>query len=408
MPRRGPFCAGFLALLLLSAPIGGWGEEPSARAGRIEKMLAISPDNGGLMYELAASEAASGHSDAAIRWLEKAVALGYEFELEKEPRFAPIRRFEAFRALERRLSGRPPARTSVAAFRIADPELIPEGIAWDPAGRSFYVGSLHKKKIVRVGSDGKARDFAVSGQDGLWTVLGLKVDARRRILWANSAADGREGASKGSSGLFGFDLETGRLHEKHVLPGHPQAHLFNDLVVTEGGDVLLTDSEAGSLWLLERGAAELREFLPAATFRYPNGIALDAAGKRLYVADSSKGLSVVEMATKKRRPLAHPPDLTLHSIDGLYVYGTSLVAIQNGPGMERVVQLRLDPSGERVESARVIESRNPLFDAPTTGAIAGSDFFYIANSQLERLGDDGKLQAGARLRSVQIMKAPLQ
>jgi len=407
MPRRGPFAAGFLALLLLFAPIGGWGEEPSERVERILKMLTASPDNGGLMYELAASEAAANHPDAAVQWLEKAVGLGYDFELQKEPRFAALRKFEPFRALEHRLSRRPPARDSVAAFLIADPELIPEGMAWDSAGRSFYVGSLYKKKIVRVGPDGKARDFTASGQDGLWTVLGMKVDARRRILWANSSADGREGASKGSSGLFGFDLESGRLLEKHVVAGHPQEHLFNDLVVTVSGDVLLTDSEAGSLWLLQRGSQQLQEFLPSGSFRYPNGIALDDAGGRLYVADSSKGISIVEIGTKKTRPLPHPSDVTLHSVDGLYAYGTSLVAIQNGPGMERVVQFRLDPTGERVEGVRVIESRNAALNAPTTGALAGSDFFYIANSQLEDLGDDGKLKAGVKLENVRIFRAPL-
>ena len=407
MPRKGPFAAGFLALLLLCAPNAGRGEEPPERVERIEKMLAASPDDGGLMYELAAAEAAAGHSDAAVRWLEKAVGLGYDFELQKEPRFAALRKFEPFRALEHRLSRRPPARSSVAAFLIADPELIPEGIAWDPAGRSFYVGSLYKKKIVRIGPDGKARDFTASGQDGLWTILGMKVDSRRRILWANSAADGREGARKGSSGLFAFDLETGRLLEKHLVDGHPREHLFNDLVVTAGGDVVLTDSEAGSLWQLQRGSQQLQEFLPAGTFQYPNGIALDGSGGRLYVADSSKGISIVEIATKKTRPLPHPSDVTLHSVDGLYAYGASLVAIQNGPGMERVVQFRLDQAGERVEGVRVIESRNAQLDAPTTGAIAGSDFFYIANSQLQNLGDDGKLKAGVKLKDVRIFRAPL-
>jgi hypothetical protein len=407
MPCRGPFAAGFLVFLLLCAPTGGWGEESSDRVERIKKLLAASPDNGGLMYELAAAETAAGHSDAAIQWLEKAVGLGYDFELQKEPRFAPLRKSESFRALDRLLSRRPPARASVAAFLIADPELIPEGIAWDPAGRGFYVGSLYKKKILHVGPDARARDFTASGQDGLWAVLGMKVDPRRRILWVNSAADGREEAAKGSSGLFAFDLATGRLLEKHLVAGHPREHLFNDLVVTAGGDVLLTDSEAGSLWRLARGAAALQEFLPAGTFQYPNGIALDGGEGRLYVADSSKGISIVEIATKKTRPLPHPSDVPLHSVDGLYAYGASLVAIQNGPGMERVVQFRLDPAGERVEGVRVIESRNAHLKVPTTGAVAGSDFFYIANSQLENLGDDGKLKAGAKLENVRILRAPL-
>jgi hypothetical protein len=34
----------------------------------------------------------------------------------------------------------------------------------------------------------------------------------------------------------------------------------------------------------------------------------------------------------------------------------------------------------------VIESRNPDFDIPTTGAIAGDEIFYLANTQRRRLG----------------------
>ena len=52
------------------------------------------------------------------------------------------------------------------AFRIADPELIPEGIAYDPATKTFFVGSTYKRKIVAVDAAGKTRDFTKEGQDG--------------------------------------------------------------------------------------------------------------------------------------------------------------------------------------------------------------------------------------------------
>ncbi len=76
--------------------------------------------------------------------------------------------------------------------------------------------------------------------------------------------------------------------------------------------------------------------------------------------------------------------------------------------MERIVQFPLDKSGERVTGLRVIESRNPDFAIPTTGAIAGNEFFYLANTQLDRLGDDGKLSPGKPLQDVKVLKAPLR
>jgi sugar lactone lactonase YvrE len=410
--RRSPslshsILAGALFALRAAAPTPDPGA--AARIERLEKMLSSAPDHGGLMFELAVAEAGSGRNADAIRWLEKAVSLGYEFDLAGDARFSRLKKFEPFRELAARLATRPPQRGSTLAFRIAERDLIPEGIAWDPVGRRFYLGSLFKKKIVRVGPDGAASDFVASGQDGLWTVLGLRVDPPRRLLWAASAADGREGAAAGSSGLFAFDLDTGKLRARHILDGRPDKHLFNDIAVSAGGEVFVTDSEAGAVYRLAPGGQALEAYLPAGSFVYPNGIALDASDAKLYVADFSRGISIVHIATKTARPLPHPRAVTLHSVDGLYAYGASLVAIQNGPGMERVVRFSLDASGERVTGLRVIESRNPELAVPTTGTIAGSDFFYIANSQIEALSeDDGRLKPGIKLEEVRIFRAPLQ
>jgi DNA-binding beta-propeller fold protein YncE len=360
------------------------------------------------MYELAVTEAGAGRHADAIRWLEKAEALGCDFDLAREPAFAPLKKFESYRELAHRSSLLAPARSSAVAFRIAEPDLVPEGIAYDPVSKSFFVGSLAKKKIVRITPDGAAKDFVPSGRDGLWTVLGLKVDAKRRILWAASAADGREGPAAGSSALLAFEIPSGALRARHVLDGTPRKHLWNDLAVTTAGDVFVTDSEAGAVYRLAPGGGSLEEWLPADTFAYPNGIALDPEEKRLYVADFAKGLSIVEIATKKVRPVFHPRAVTLHAIDGLSSFRGSLVAIQNGPGMERVARLFLDPAGERVTGIQVIESRNPDFDLPTTGAVAEGDYYYLANSQLESLGDDGRLKAGVRLREVLVFRARLE
>lgn len=38
------------------------------------------------------------------------------------------------------------------AFRISEKDLIPEGIAYDPATASFFVSSIFKNKIIRIES----------------------------------------------------------------------------------------------------------------------------------------------------------------------------------------------------------------------------------------------------------------
>jgi sugar lactone lactonase YvrE len=359
------------------------------------------------MYELAVEESKVGRHADAIRWLQKAVSLGWDFEPEKQPAFKPLEKFETYRELARQLGLRPAIHTSALAFRVAEKDLVPEGIAAMPDGSAFFIGSLAKKKIVRVALDGSARDFVPSGRDGLWAVLGLRVDPKRRLLWAASAADGREGAAAGSAGLFAFDLETGALRRKLTLDGRQQKHLFNDIALTDAGDLFVTDSEAGSVYRVAAGADALEEYLPAAALLYPNGIALARDGRTLYVADGSVGITAVDVASKRRTPLAHARDVSLSSVDGMYADGAALVAIQNGSGMERVVRFALDASGGRVERLDVLENRNPEFEIPTTGAIVGRDFFYLANTQLARLGDDGKVIPGPPLKPVLVFKTRL-
>ena len=36
------------------------------------------------------------------------------------------------------------------AFRLAERDLIPEGITYDPLTKTFYIGSINKKKIVKL------------------------------------------------------------------------------------------------------------------------------------------------------------------------------------------------------------------------------------------------------------------
>ncbi len=71
-----------------------------------------------------------------------------------------------------------------------------------------------------------------------------------------------------------------------------------------------------------------------------------------------------------------------------------------------MVRFYLNPALDRVERLEVLERRNPIFNIPTTGAVAGSEFYYIANTQLRNL-KDGKILSREQLRPVQILKVRL-
>lgn len=70
-------------------------------------------------------------------------------------------------------------------------------------------------------------------------------------------------------------------------------------------------------------------------------------------------------------------------IDGLYFYKGSLIAIQPFEAQKKVVRYFLDKGATAVTRVEVIEPEHSLFNQPTTGVIAGKDFYYIANSKLQ-------------------------
>jgi hypothetical protein len=355
------------------------------RSALLEQQLGSAPDRVIALLALAGASSAEGAPDRALRWLRESVGLNAGFDPRQTRLAERFRGDPEFQRLAARADAdNPPILRSRTAVTLADRELIPEGLAWDPATRRLYIGSMHRKKIVEIAPDATVRDFVTSGQDGLDQVLGLKVDSKTRTLWAASS-------SKGQTGLFRFDLQTGRLLRKYVLEGN---HLFNDLVVSSAGDVYFTDSNAGSLYWISHATGAIAEFLPGTKFDYANGLALSDDERALYVAAWPGGIMVVSLEAPSARPLAHAPNVTLAGIDGLYAYRGDLIAIQNAAMFPRVVRLRLARGGDRLDRLEVLERRHPLYQIPTTGAVAGRQFYYIANSQLDRLTDEGLVTPG--------------
>ncbi len=76
---------------------------------------------------------------------------------------------------------------SYISFTVPEKDLLPESIAYDATNGDFYIGSTRKGKIVKVSKDGTISDFVQSKQDGLWMIIGMKIDSERRILWVCSS-----------------------------------------------------------------------------------------------------------------------------------------------------------------------------------------------------------------------------
>jgi DNA-binding beta-propeller fold protein YncE len=382
----------------------------AAAVQHLSAAVAGAPSHPGLMAELARAEALSGVRDAALVRLEAALKLGSGLDVVDDPSMAPTLAGDAAGPVRRAAEAlRTPVSTSHEGFRLAQRDLIPEGIAYDPVGKHFYVGSIHRRKIVRVDAAGRATDFVREGQDGLLAVLGMKVDIAGRTLWA--ATEGTlsmRGGTKddvGRSALVQFDLRTGSLLKKVEMRPDPAPHLFNDVALDRAGNVYVTDSEHGSVWRLPRGGRRLEPLGAVRSLEYPNGIALSSDESRLFVAHLA-GIGVFDLVSGARTSLPHVEGLTLTDIDGLYRVGHRLVAVQNGLVPPRIVVFDLTGAEDRVVGAQVLERGHPLFASiPTTGVIVDGWFYYIANAQLRAFTPDNRVLPPGQLQETVVLRA---
>ena len=389
-------------LSALAIPVTAQEEKPLVQ--EIGRMLQVAPDQRGLWVEMAAAYARAGNDTEAVRWLGRAVDQKLDFDLADNPDFARLlAKPEGKALLAKAQANRRVVQRGKVALRVPEKDLIPEGIAKDPKTGDFFLGSLLKQKIVRIDKAGKVSDFTASGQDGLQGVLGMRIDPATRTLWACSGPAAR--ISTAPSHLFRYDLATGGLKGKYELPDKPP-HLCNDIAIAKGGEVFVTDSTAGAVHRLRPGKEALETLAAPGTLAYPNGLAISSDGKRLYVADF-KGLSFVDVATGKVEALKYPEAVNVTGLDGLYLYGGQLVAVQNSSGAERIVRFKLNAAKDAILSEEILESRNPLFKIPTTGVISGASLFVIANSHLDSLDREGRLKAGAPLGEATILEIPL-
>ncbi len=287
-----------------------------------------------------------------------------------------------------------PASRSVVAFRLNEPDFIPEAMTYDRGSRRFLIGSLHKRKVVVVDEiSGRTADYATFREAGFLSVLGLEADNTRGALYVLSAGgpemQGYAPDADGQSFLHRLQLSSGRQVARIAPPVAGGGHRLNDVVQAPDGALYMTDSRGGVVYRWRPGASALEPFATIGAHVSPNGIAWTGDGRALYVAHL-EGISRVDMRTREVVPVGHAPSVTLVGVDGLDTFRGDLIAVQNGlPGLSRVVRLALTQDGLNVRALEVLDANLPDHDVPTTGVVVGDGYYYIANSQQRRFTAPG-------------------
>ncbi len=352
----------------------------------MREVMQLRPDQPGAQYRMAGALARKDQADEAIGMLKRIAAQGLYFRLEGDPDFANIRDVLAAAGVSDAFAENlKPKIASEVAFRLADKDMLPEGIAHDPKTNTFFIASVHQRRIIARATNGTEMTFGKGRDDGLWSVLALRVDAERRHLWATTAAIEQtkdlDPADAGRTAVIQYDLDTGKVLKRFEPPRSDKPLIFGDLVVSSSGRVIVSEAQQGGLWRISGGTLEL--FIPPGKFASPQGMAFPNQGNWLYVADYSLGLLRVDIATRKVEQVKVPGEYSLLGLDGLVRFGNDLIAIQNGIRPHRVVRIALDSSGQ-VSGVTILEANHPDHSEPTLGVLVGDHFHYVGNAQWDK------------------------
>ena len=360
----------------------------------VEKLLPQLVDRGAALYFLSTSKQHLGETLDALHLLKECVELHEGFDPAGSPSLKVLKGTKEFDDLVASVHRDFPAvGQSRLAFVTEERDLVPEGLAYDARQSVYYLSSINRRKIVKITREGRVSDFVPAGRDGLLPVLGIRVDPGDNTIWANSWSE-----DAGRAELLRFDA-TGRLLGRYAMEDAAK-HGFNDLVLRKNGEIILTDSASNQIYRFDRGAHTFRRLTVHRSLSAPNGIALADDDRQLFVADDF-GVVRVDLDSGVSMDVIPGPRNTLAGIDGLYWHKGSLIAVQNGIGSPRIAAFRLSKDGSRVTQTIVLENRTAFTATPTTGAIHGNDFYFIANSQVDNLNGD-KIMDVTKLAPVRI------
>jgi sugar lactone lactonase YvrE len=366
-----------------------------------------------LMLDLARCKVIEGDPDSALDLLDLLASMKIAIDLSENVELQSLANRPRFAAIqEHNATVGDSIVTSEVAFRLDDPEFVPEDIAWDPVSGDYFVSSIRKRKILRIGSEGEQSVFAGYPETPMLCALSMAVDPERRRLWLTTAGapsmiDYRAEEHEGASELLAFDLDSGVLQVRVPAPPNAERHELNDLIIESGGSVLVGDAPVGAVYRYSFGGEGFEIVAPPGTMFSPQGIVVFPDGGGVVVADYSRGLCRLD-PDGSVQILRSPPDAWLGGIDGLSRAGRrELVAVQNGVNPSRVVRVLLTEEVDAVASVEILDLAHPEHDQPTLGEIIDGEFFYVANSLWGAWDSGGNLIEGRELSPPVILRIPL-
>ena len=367
--------------------------------------LALRPHNQRILYNIAACSAKAGHLDDAIAALNAYADMSLVADVEHDADFEALKGQQAFTALLARFKGNlAPVGSSSALATLAGPPFLAEGIAFDPAAKRFFVGSVDQRRIVSIGADGTQKEFAATDAGGLLGAFGMAVDGKHNRLWVASSgvahAKSLSDKDRGANAVLSFALADGHPLSQALLAKSNDLRIIGDVATAADGGIFATDSVAPVIYAVDGDT--ISEWLRKDDFVSLQGVTTTPDGSHVIVADYVMGLHFIDRKTKAVQTQSYAGGTTLLGIDGLYRRNNTLLAVQNGINPQRIIAMSLASSGLSVTGVTVLSANDPNIPEPSLGTIAGNKFCVVANAQWSKFKDDGSLKEATALDPVHV------
>ena len=369
----------------------------------------LHPYHQGILYQLGIAEALTNRPEESIGHLTQALYINadYDLTIEDFESLEGLSDFEQLLELQEKLKA--PIIKSDPVFIIKDRSLHVESITYSSKTKDFYLGSIHKRKIIKINKAGEVSDFTKSGESGLASVFGIKADSKRKILWACSSPmpEMENYDSLVKSAVYKYDLLTGKLLGRYLPNTKIKEFVFGDLALTSQGEVYVSDSKNNIIFKVDRKLNTLEPFFKSDEFWNIQGLAFSPDDHLLFISDYIKGPYQLNMQTMVLTKLATDLKESLKGIDGLTFYNNDLIAIQNGVNPLRISRFYLSYKQDRIINIQILDRKHPAFNEPTIGTIAGDYFYYVANSQWGGYNEDHSIKPDSELQDIVILKRKL-
>lgn len=346
----------------------------------------ILPDSPSILLLKAQIELELRHKTLAKAHLVTYLRRGMVLDLERYPEFTQVwdDSLEAMQVKNRAAVGELSVLTHLEGLWLA------EGLTVAEDGTTYATA-------LRTGVIGKVADGAVVPVIQFRPGVGASgLSQRDGALWASTAAGpqtvGFDPKTAITSKILKIDPTNGAIL-KSFSDKRPDRRL-SDLTLGQE-DLYVSDGNTGEVLRLVGLDGALEVLIPEGYLGSPQGLVEKGDATALIVADYSSGLYRVDLTTGGMLRLSPPDDAVLLGLDGLYLYGDDIIAVQNGFRPNRILRLRMSEDWGRVESVEVLLSGASELLEPTGGQVIGDRFVFIARSQWTEFDAQGAAKAEA-------------